>query len=84
MCLRAGTFGTPEFIVKLNDGTTWRTQIEFPRGEPENPVSDDILAEKYQDCAGSVLPQKTRIQVKDLVLNLERVEEVSRLTIFTG
>lgn len=80
----AGTFGIPEFRVTLNDGTKWHTQIEFPRGEPENPVNDDMLIEKYQDCAGSILPQKTRIRVKDLVLNLESVEEVSRLTHLLG
>ena len=80
----AGTFGTPEFIVKLNDGTNWHTQIEFPRGEPENPVSDDILVEKYQDCAGSILPEKIRTQVKDLVLNLESVEDISRLANLLG
>lgn len=80
----AGTFGIPEFIVKLKDGTTWHTQIEFPRGEPENPVNDDILVEKYQDCAGSILPEKTRTQVKDLVLNLENVANISQLTNLLG
>ena len=80
----AGTFGIPEFIVTLNDGTKRHTQIEFPRGEPENPVNDDILVEKYLDCAGSVLPEKTRAQVKDLVLNLENVANISQLTNLLG
>jgi 2-methylcitrate dehydratase PrpD len=80
----AGTFGTPEFIVTLKDGTKWHTKIEFPRGEPENPVNDDILIEKYQDCAGSILPQKIRTQVKDLIMNLESVENISRLTNLLG
>ncbi|MFC1532132.1 MmgE/PrpD family protein [Thermodesulfobacteriota bacterium] len=80
----AGTFGTPEFIVKLDDGTKFHSKIEFPRGEPENPVNDDILIEKYQDCAGSILPQKIKTQVKDLILNLENVESISQLTNLLG
>ena len=81
---RADTFGAPEFLVKLNDGTQFHSQIEFPRGEPENPVSDEILIAKYEDCAGSVLPPEMRAQVKDLILNLESVENISLLTNLLG
>ena len=70
--------------MTLSDGTKRHTQIEFPRGEPENPVNDDILVEKYQDCAGSVLPEKTRAQVKDLALNLENVATISQVTNLLG
>jgi 2-methylcitrate dehydratase PrpD len=79
-----GTFGAPEFIVKLNDGTKFHSKIEFPRGEPENPVNDGILIEKYQDCAGSILPQNIRGQVKDLILDMENVENISLLTNLLG
>jgi 2-methylcitrate dehydratase PrpD len=80
----AGTFGAPEFIVKLDDGTHFHSTIEFPRGEPENPVNDEILIEKYQDCAGSVLSQNSRDRVKELIMNLEKVESISQLTSFLG
>jgi 2-methylcitrate dehydratase PrpD len=80
----ADTFGAPEFIVKLNDGTNFHSKIEFPRGEPENPVSDEILIEKYNDCAGSILPQKIRTQIKGQILNLENVENISLLTNLLG
>jgi 2-methylcitrate dehydratase PrpD len=75
----AGTFGAPDFVIKLNDGTQFYSKIEFPRGEPENPVTDDILIEKYQNCASFVLPQETKNQVQDLILNLEDVENISQL-----
>jgi 2-methylcitrate dehydratase PrpD len=75
----AGTFGAPEFIVKLDDGTEFHSKIAFPRGEPENPVSDETLLGKYQDCAGSVLPPNRTTQIKDLILNLESVEDISLL-----
>ena len=76
---QVGTFGAPEFIIKLADGTQFYSKIEFPRGEPENPVTDDILIEKFQDCAGFTLPQEIKNQVQDLILNLEDVENISQL-----
>ena len=80
----AGAFGVPEFDFKLIDGTVFRARVEFPKGEPENPVTDEALVGKYQDCAGVVFQDEIKTRIKDLVLNLENVECVSQLTHLLG
>ena len=80
----AGSFGIPEYIFKLKDGTEFRTAVEFPKGEPENPVDDKVLGRKYQDCAGVVFPAETRDAIRDLVLKLEDVASISELTQLLG
>ena len=80
----AGSFGIPEYIVKMKDGTEFCTKVEFPKGEPENPVTDDVLGGKYQDCAGVVFEGETRDQIRDLVMKLEQMEHISQLTRLLG
>ena len=76
----AGTFGTPEFVLTLNDGGELRARVEFPRGDPENPVPDAVLIDKFDDCAGLVLPAEVCAQVRDQVMDLENLPRVTDLT----
>ncbi len=80
----AGTFGAPEFIIKLKDGTRFHSQVEFPRGEPENPVSAEVLVDKFRDCAGTVLSRKAVDEIERLISDLEHLENVSQLTDLLG
>ena len=75
----AGTFGVPEFVIRLDDGTCVHTRVESPRGDPENPVSDDMLMAKYEDCARSVLSPPVVDQLRDTVMSLESLEAVPNL-----
>ena len=80
----AGAFGVPEFIIKLEDGAEFRSRVEFPKGEPENPVTDEVLAGKYRDCAGVVFRGEAKSGIQDLVLRLEQVEHISQLMHLLG
>ena len=81
----SGPFAPQEFLVKLNDGTKYTCRIEHPKGEPQNPASDKEIIAKYDDCAEYALSdEKVASQIKDLVLNLEKVENVSRLCSLIG
>jgi len=75
----AGTFGAPEFVIKLDDGAHFHARVESPRGDPENPVSDEILIAKYEDCARSVLQPSVVDQVRDTIMGLETLEGLSQL-----
>ncbi len=79
-----GTFGTPEYVIRHKDGTTFEAKVEYPRGEPENSVSDQILIEKFKDCSGAIWSQKRREQVLERVLVLEHVEDITLLTRLFG
>ena len=80
----AGSFGIPEYIFRLTDGREFRVSVEFPRGEPENPVTDEILARKYRDCAREALEPDTVEQVRELVMTMEQQETVAPLLRLLG
>ncbi len=80
----AGSFGCPEYIFKFADGTQFSAQVEYPRGEPENPVNDEILLGKYLDCAGVVLGDDAKNEIKNIVMNLENSDDISRLFMLLG
>jgi 2-methylcitrate dehydratase PrpD len=75
-----GTFGAPEFTFHLRNGEKFALKVEHLTGEAENPVGDDILIEKFLDCATPALSQSASAELKDLILNLERVDDVSAVT----
>lgn len=80
----AGSFGIPEYIFKLSDGSKFEVAVEFPTGEPENPVSDEIMVGKYLDCAGTVFDDTVKQKIRELVLDLENQESIAELMHLLG
>jgi 2-methylcitrate dehydratase PrpD len=80
-----GVFGYQEIALKMNDGNTYRCKVEHPKGEPQNPQTTEELAAKYMDC--TVIAHynaKTSLRIKDLILNLEKVDDVAQFTKLIG
>jgi len=75
----ADSFGIPEFIFRMTDGTEFSTSVEFPKGEPENPVDNETIVHKYMDCAGAVFEDGVKNQIRNQVLNLENLDSISEL-----
>ena len=65
--------------VRLEDGKEYSQSVEKARGIYELPLSDEEIASKYRDCAGTVLPADKVEQTLELLLNLERLPKVSEL-----
>jgi 2-methylcitrate dehydratase PrpD len=78
---RNGVIGFQEVILKMNDGNIYTCKIEHPLGEPQNPQTPEELEAKYRDCAETAhYDVKIASQIKNLVLDLENVEDVSEVT----
>jgi len=77
---RAGAFGTPEFVFRTNDRNVFRSRVEHPAGDPENPVSDAALLEKFHDCAAGVLSRDSRLRLADAISRLEALERLHDVT----
>lgn len=65
--------------VKLIDGKEYRN-VNFAKGFAENPISDNDIIGKYRDCAGPLLKKENLERSIELILNLEKVDDVSQLT----
>ena len=68
-------------IVQINtkDGRSYTRQLDFPKGDPRNPLTDQEVDEKFEALADGVLSSGAQKRVKDTVWNLERVGPVNEL-----
>ncbi len=65
--------------VHTGDGREITEQLDYPKGDPRNPLSDEEIEEKFDALAGPVLSEKARARLKDAVWKLEEMESVSEL-----
>jgi 2-methylcitrate dehydratase PrpD len=54
----------------LRDGSRFTSKPAIARGNPENPLSDDELLEKYHRLAEPVLGRKRTLKLRGMVENL--------------
>src|SRR5246500_992194 len=68
-------------IVQINtkDGRSYTKQLDFPKGDPRNPLTDQEVEEKFTALSDGVLSAGAQRRVKEAVWNLERVSSVNEL-----
>jgi len=68
-------------IVKVSttDGREFEKQIDYPKGDPRNPLTDQEIEEKFDALAEPITTEESRKAIKDLVWNLEDLDSISRL-----
>ncbi len=65
--------------IDTRDGRSFRKQLDYPKGDPRNPLTDQEVEEKFMALADGVLSRDAQKRVKDAIWNLERVGSVSEL-----
>ena len=58
--------------IQLDGGREVSSQVRFPKGDPDNPLSWQELIDKYRALVGSVWGSAQAERVKDAVRELER------------
>lgn len=74
-------FRSGEVIVNLKDGKTLGKRESIL---PDEPATDDAILEKFMDTATSVMSASRARRIRDAVLGLEQLENVSTLTRMLG
>jgi len=69
---------TVEIVFK--DGKTKKAGIEHTKGAPGNPLSKDEMFAKFRENATPILGEPQIKKVYDMVMNLEKLADVSLLT----
>src|ERR1700758_3628503 len=65
--------------IQTKNGPSYTKQLDFPKGDPRNPLTDLEIEEKFAALADGVLSSDAQKRVKDAVWNLERVGSVNEL-----
>ena len=60
-------------------GANSRTQLDYPKGDPRNPLSDKEIEEKFEALAGPVMSHDARRCAMDAIWNLEKQSSVTEL-----
>lgn len=65
--------------MEMDDGATYRSQVDYPKGSIQNPMSDDELRVKFDSLATPVLGASRTAQVAEQVANIEACDDVGAL-----
>jgi 2-methylcitrate dehydratase len=65
--------------IDMTDGRSFQHQLDYPKGDPRNPLTDAEIEEKFSALADGVLSEGAQKRVKNAIWNLERVGSVSEL-----
>ncbi len=55
------------------------TTVEYPKGDPDNPLSDAELAEKFRWLTAEIVGEKKSRELKEAVDHLEQMDDVKHL-----
>jgi 2-methylcitrate dehydratase len=69
--------------IATSDGRSFSKQLDYPKGDPRNPLSDAEIEEKFSALAEGVLSAQAQKKLKDALWNLEKVGSVSKLMALT-
>jgi 2-methylcitrate dehydratase len=65
--------------ITTTDGNSFSNQLDFPKGDPRNPLTDQEVEEKFAALAEGVLSDKAQKRLKDAIWSLEKVGSVEKL-----
>jgi 2-methylcitrate dehydratase PrpD len=71
-----------ELQIKLKGGETYRKLCGPPKGHPDNPIAQEDLMVKFEDCAKfspKPLTDEIMRKVQDKILNLDKVADIKEL-----
>jgi 2-methylcitrate dehydratase len=65
--------------ITRTDGQSFTEQLDYPKGDPRNPLTDQEIEEKFGALADGVLSPNAQKKLKDAIWNLEKQSSVSNL-----
>lgn len=65
--------------VKLSSGRVVSKQVDYHKGHPKNPMSDDEVEEKFRRLTRKYLDKNRARRILDSVWNLEKAKDIAKL-----
>ncbi len=69
---------TAEIFTK--DGKRYFTKIEYPKGDPENPLTWQEMIEKFNDLSCRFFSKERRFRIVDQVRGLEKIRDLKKMS----
>lgn len=71
---------TTEVVVICKNGGSFSHIESVPKGEPQNPMSDEELSAKFLGCMERVFTKRRSEKILDMIGHLEHVSDITELT----
>ena len=68
-----------EVSVYLKDGTVYTERVNYPKGDPSNPLTRDELVTKFRKLAGFHIAEENLDDLIDMVEELDRLKDIRTL-----
>ena len=65
--------------IQTTDGREFTQQLDYPKGDPRNPLTDQEVEEKFAALAGPVMTPEARRRAIDAIWSLEKQASVTEL-----
>jgi 2-methylcitrate dehydratase len=72
-------------VVKVvtTDGREFEKQIDYPKGDPRNPLTDQEIEEKFDALAEPILSAEARTRIREAIWNLDSLNSITELVDLT-
>ena len=60
-------------VVTTNDGRTFEEYLEYPKGDPREPMTMDDLENKFNSLAGDKFDTAAKKQLKETIFDCEKM-----------
>jgi 2-methylcitrate dehydratase len=74
---RFGRAGISE--IRTKQGAVYRQRVDYPKGDPRNPMTDQEIEEKFRAMAERFMTETQIKKVISTVYQLEKLETVNNL-----
>ena len=65
--------------VSLKDGSKYTSQVDYPKGSIQNPLTSDERRAKFNKLSEDILNEDKRRRVEEKIFELEKIKDVSEL-----
>jgi 2-methylcitrate dehydratase len=65
--------------VQTTDGREFTKQLDYPKGDPRNPLTDKEVEEKFEALAEPMMTAAARRRAMDAIWNLDKQASVTDL-----
>lgn len=65
--------------IETTSGGRHETRVDYPKGDPKNPIAREGLIEKFHMLTGRILPETSRTRLMERCLTLDTLANVQNL-----
>ena len=65
--------------IRTKQGGIYRQRVEYPRGDPLNPMTDEELEDKFRDMAEKFMTKRQINKVITTVYEMENLDDINKL-----